>query len=131
MRSSFDILSALYQVLRPVLKPELSGDCYLHNEPEGDQKENVSIGMLNNPIEYVQDSTVNVNIHVMGLSESIANSARMRAILNLIIPQLDNADHLVDGTTLHTYIQDDKGVYRDRENNGKFFYNLRIKCVTL
>lgn len=131
MRSSFDILSGIYQVIRPALSGQITGDCYLMNEPNGDQKENISINLLSNPVEYVQSSIVNVNVHVMGLSEHQANLARMKAIVDLVIPLLDEREFDVSGVPLHLSIDDDKGVYKDVDNSGKYYYNLRVNCITL
>ena len=130
MRSSFDILSGIYQVIRPVVVPTITGGCYLNEEPK-DMKENVSINLLANPIAYLQQAIVNVNIHVRGLSENQANLARMKEIVDLIIPLLDDNEYLISGVTLHLSIDDDKGVYKDVDNTGKYYYNLRVNCITI
>lgn len=131
MKSSFDILSGIYQVIRPAVVGLIDGGCYLYNEPNGDQKENVSVNLLANPIEYVQSATVNVNVHVSGLNEHQANLARMKQIVDVVLPLLDEKEYEVSGTTLHLSIDDDKGVYKDVDNSGKFYYNVRVNCITL
>ena len=94
-------------------------------------KENVSVNLLSNPVSYVQSSTVNVNVHVRGLNENQANLARMKTIVDLIIPLLDEKVYDVAGVPLHLTIEDDKGVFKDVDNTGKYFYNLRVNCITL
>lgn len=131
MQSSFDILSGIYQVILPVVSGEVSGGCYLNSEPNGDGKENVIIGLLTNPINYLQKAVVNVNISVNGLNEHQANLARTKTILDLILPLLDDKEYYVGTTTMHLSIDDDKGVFKDRNNLGKFVYNIRVNCITL
>jgi len=104
---------------------------YLGEEPAKDQLENVSINVIANPGGYVQSATLNVNIHVMGLDDHQPNHARMKQLLDLVLPALDDATHTIGSTTIHVDVLDDKGVFKDQENHGKFFYNIRVNCITL
>ena len=99
----------------------------------GDQTENVCLNLLTNPIAYTQQGIVNVNTHVMGINEEVANAARMKVIMEIIYPLMDNKTYWMedDAITLHLQIEDDKGIFRSVEQKGKFFYNLRINFLTL
>ena len=110
---------------------ELSGGVFIGNEPELNQEENVTIAMLNNPIEYVQQAILNVNIHAWGRDELNPDHARMKVLVDLLIPLLDNQTYNINGTTIHVDILNDNGVYPNQENIGKFYYNFRINCITL
>ena len=131
MKSSFDILSALYQIIEPEV--EISGKVIIGEETMGDQNENVCLNLLNNPIEYTQQGILNVNVFVMGDNDQRPNMYRMRELVNCIFPLLDNQVHYLekDEITLHLKIEDDKGVFKSFENKGKFFYNIRVQFLTL
>lgn len=131
MKSSYNILSTLYQVINPVLLPEISGKVIIGEEPDRDQKENITLGLIANPVDYLQSATGNVNIHVWGIDENTPNHARMMALIDILIPLLNDTVYTVGDTTLHVTIEDDKGVFKNQENQGKYFYNLRINCITL
>lgn len=131
MKSTFDILSTLYQVLNPIASPLINGGVYIGDEPERSQKENISLNLIANPIGYVQSATGNVNIHVLGIHEKGANLKRIKEIVDVILPELNDKVHRVGGTTLHVTIEDDKGVFSDNDNQGKFYYNIRVNLITL
>ena len=131
MQSSFKITSGIFQVLKPAIISTITGDCFIGNEPNGSQTENVVIGLLTNPINYVQSAILNVNTHVMGVDEHTADLGRLQAITDVLLPLLDDKYYLVDGTTLHLTIEDDKGVFKSIDNKGKFYYNIRVNCITL
>lgn len=130
MQSSFEIMDGLWQVIEPALRSTISGGVYLNNEPHGDQKENIVINLLSNPLTYVQEATMNVNIHVMGINEHQADLARMKQIVDIVLPLLADTHHNTNGTDLHLSVEDDKGVFEDVDSKGKFFYNIRVKCIT-
>ena len=113
------------------MKPHITGEVYLGVEPERNQKENITIGIITNPVGYLQQAIGNVNIHVWGQHEGLPNHARIKVLLDLLIPVLDDAVHVVGDTTVHVTIENDNGVHENQDHVGKHFYNIRINCITL
>ena len=131
MKLSYEIADALWKVLNTNVGPSLGGGCYLFNEPVGDQKDNIIIGVLANPGTYVQSAILNVNVSVMGLNEHTPNMAKLLSIANLVQPYLEDASHSVEGSDYHLTIENDAGVYPKLDQVGKFIYNFRVNCITL
>jgi hypothetical protein len=133
VQSSFDILSGVFKILNPVLKTEISGKVIIGDEEMGDQNENVCINLLNNRVQYLQEGFLNINVHIMGINEDVANLKRMKELVDLIFPLVNEKEHYFEDhqITLHLNIEDDKGVFKSQESKGKFFYNIKINYLTL
>ncbi|AOR28726.1 hypothetical protein FORMB_16870 [Formosa sp. Hel1_33_131] len=128
MKSSFDILSALYQILNvSEVNDNLSGKIYIGDIPDTDQKEDISIKTLSNPNRYLQNGFINLNIHVKEISSGRANLAKFKQIINAVIPLVKDVKHL--GYSFQ--IDDDKGVFKDQDRDSIYFYNLKLKFQTL
>ena len=128
MKSSFDILSVLYQILNvSEVNDNLSGKIYVDDIPDTDQKENISIKTLNNPNRYLQNGFINLNIHVKEISSGRANLAKFKQIINAVIPLVKDVIH--QGYSFQ--IDDDKGVFKDQDKDSMYFYNLKLKFQTL
>lgn len=127
MKCSFDILSALYQVLNvPEINNIISGKVYIGDVPDGDQKENISIKTLNNPNRYLQVGYVNLNIYVKEASSGRADLAKFNQIVKAVIP-------LVEDVTQNGYsfqIDDDKGIFKDQDSDSMYFYNIKLNFQT-
>ena len=123
MISSFDILSALYQILNiSEVNDKLSGKIYIGDIPDADQKDNISIKTLSNPNRYLQNGFINLNIHVKEISSGRSNLAKFKQIINAVIPLVEDVKH-----QQHLFqIDDDKGVFKDREKDSMYFYNLKL-----
>lgn len=130
MKSSFDILSALYRVINPAVIDEITGKVYITHEAN-DKLENVVINAITNPNLKVQQPILNININLEGDDEHRADLARTKTILELIKPLVDNVSYRIDGEDYHFEIADDKGTFKDIDIPGKFFYNLRVNCLTV
>lgn len=131
MVSTYDVLGVVYKHLNvTAVKAAINGGVYNGPEPKGDQKENITINVLNNPGGYVQDGFLNVNIHVTGLRDGRPNLGRFAAIRAALTPYLDGV--VVTGAkTVHLDIDADLGPFADQDNAGKHFHNVRINFVTL
>jgi len=128
VKSSFDILSALYQVLNvPAVNDIISGKVYIGDVPDDEQKESISIKTLNNPNRYHQVGYVNLNIHVKEVSSGRADLAKFNQIVKAVIPLVKDVTH--NGYSFQ--IDDDKGVFRDEEKDSMYFYNLKLNFQTL
>ncbi|MEE9408269.1 MAG: hypothetical protein V3V28_09360 [Polaribacter sp.] len=128
MRSSFDILDALYELInKPVVTDVISGKIYSGNIPDKDQNENITIKTLNNPNRYLQVGYINLNIHIKEIQSGRPNLARFKEILNIIIPLVDD----VKTGTFTFQIDDDKGVFKNQELDSMYFYNLKLKFQTI
>ena len=131
MKSSFDILSTMKQKLDPILDDVITGKVLLRQSERNDQLENVVLGILNNPGTYVQEGFMNVNPECVGLSEEKPNMERLKTIVDLILPELDDKVITVGTTTLHVTVDGDNGIFKDQDKGNKFFYNIRVNFVTL
>lgn len=134
MTSTFDILTTAHEAVSAAISSTLTGNVFLFNVPDGEeQKENVVLNVLVNPGTYVQDGIMNVNLEMLELEKGRPNSVRMKEIMDLIVPVFDQKTiRKGDGSvTLHTEIDRDMGLFKDRESSQKYFYNLRVRFVTL
>lgn len=131
MKSSLDILSALFSIVNPVVKNTMSSACidgkvYINGIPNGNQKENVNINTLYNPNEYLQTGYANVNIHLKEISSGRPNLKRFQEIVNSLIPILKDCKH----NNIYFQIDEDKGIMKDNNNDGMYFYNIRLEFQT-
>ncbi len=128
MKSSFRVLDALYGLVNvSAVKNVITGKVFSISVPDGDQKENVSIRTLTNSNTYLQEGYVNLNIHVKEISSGRPNLKRFRELIDIIIPLVK--DVRVD--TFSFEIEDDKGVFKDQNQDSMYFYNLKIKFQTI
>tara|TARA_B110001452_G_scaffold28410_1_gene22312 strand:- start:1899 stop:2285 length:387 start_codon:yes stop_codon:yes gene_type:complete len=128
VKSSFDILSALYQILNvPTVNDKLSGKIYIGDTPDTNQKDDITIKTLNNPNRYLQNGFINLNIHVKEISSGRADLAKFKQIINTVIPLVDNVMH--QGYSFQ--LDDDKGVFKDQDKDSMYLYNLKLKFQTL
>jgi len=128
VKSSFDILSALYQVLNvDAVNDIMTGKVHIGGVPDGDQKENISIKTLSNPNGYLQNGFVNLNIHVKEIGSGRANLAKFKQLIHAVIPLVKDVAH--NGCSFQ--IDDDKGIFKDGEKDSMYFYNLKLKFQTL
>jgi len=128
MKSSFDILDALYSLIDVSgVTNVISGDIYSTSIPDKDQRENITIKTLNNPNQYLQQGYINLNIHVPEVESGRPNLLRMKQILNIILPLVDD----VKTGTFTFQIDDDKGVFKNQELDSMYFYNLKLKFQTI
>jgi hypothetical protein len=130
VKSSFEILSSVYQVIKPVIGESITGDVYIGHEPN-DKLENVVINLITSPGGKVQAPQLNINISAEGINEHQADLARLKAIQDLIMPLVDDTSHSIGGENYHFDIADDKGTMKDQDIPGKFFVNLRVNCITV
>ncbi len=126
MKSTFDILTALFEIIQPIVKDEINGKVYLYSIPNGDQNENISLNSLYNPNEYLQNGIVNVNIHLKQVRSGRPNLKRFQEIVNKILPKLEYCSH----NHIYFQIDDDKGIMKDNTNDGMYWYNLRLEFQT-
>lgn len=123
MRSSYDILWALYEVLNIETLPEV----YFNNTSALAQDEFIIINTINNPNGYLQNGFGNVNIHVPNLSDKVANGNRFKELTDIILPLLDDVTVTTNKGTFHFQVDDDKGVFEDRQREGMSYYNIKYE----
>ena len=133
MRSKYDILLALYEVLNtPAVTGEIPIEKIFVGKPSKlVQGEFITLNTINNPNGYIQNGIANVNIHVPMLSEGRDNTFRLRELSQIIIPILDNVTIDTEFGTFHFQIDDDKGPFEDPDRDGISYDNLRIEFQTL
>ena len=128
MKYSFEILDALMNLINvPIVTNQITGKVYSTSLPDGDQNENITIQTLNNPNRYLQEGYLNLNIHVKEVSSGRPNLKRLRQLLDIIIPLVDD----VKKETFTFQIDDDKGVFKNKELDSMYFYNLKLKFQTI
>ena len=128
MKSSFEILDALYTLIDvPIIKDEISGKIYLGSVPDGNLEENITINTLNNPNRYLQEGFINLNLHLKEIISGRPNLKKFRNLINIIIPLVDDVK-----TGAFTFqIDDDKGIFKNKELDSMYFYNLKLKFQTI
>lgn len=133
MVSTFEILSEVYKAINVAgVKDIISGKVYIGFEPNNDQNENIVIGMVNNPGNYVQAGIININTYAKGVDNGRPDLKNLDRMVKAIYPIIDDTTINVSGTrSVHLSINDDKGPFEDQDNKGKFFQNIRIDYVTL
>lgn len=127
MRSSYDILWALYEVLNIETLPEV----YFNNTSALSQGEFILVNTINNPKQYVQNGFGNVNIHVPNLSENVENGNRFKELIDIILPLLNDVTVETNKGTFHFQVDDDKGVFDDKQRDGMSYYNIKFEFQTL
>jgi hypothetical protein len=128
MRSTLDISSALFQLVNiPIVKNEISGKVHIGDAPNGSQLEEITIKVLNNPNTYLQNGFINLNIYTPQLKSGRANLERLQQLIGIIIPLIKD----VSINSYHFQIDDDKGVFKDQDNDGMYFYNFKIEFQTI
>ncbi|WP_142783351.1 hypothetical protein [Changchengzhania lutea] len=128
MKSSIDIASKLYKVLNVAsVTDEITGKVYINDVPDGDQLENISVKTLTNPNRYLQVGYANLNIYVPEVISGRANLNRFQDILAVVLPLVK--DNIYDGLSFQ--IDDDKGIFKDKDRDSMYFYNLKLTFQTL
>lgn len=132
MKSTLDILIAVYEAVQPIMEPLITGKVYVGRSPENDQLENITLNTLTNPGTYLQNGLINVNIEVMEFKQGLPNTARFKELLDTLIPLVDKTDHLGStGASVQLTIDDDKGIFDSNTQTGKNIYNLRVAFAAL
>lgn len=128
MRSSLDVLSALYKIVnvQPVTD-ELAGKVYIGDYPSISQSEDVTLNTLNNRNDYLQTGFLNLNLYMKQVSSGRPNLKRFKELMDIIIPMVEDTN---DGI-YHFQIDDDKGVFKDKDRDEMYFYNLRLEFQTI
>lgn len=128
MKSSIDILSALYQILNVApITDEITGKVYIGEIPGGDQLENLSLNTLANQNAYLQSGFANVNIYVPEVKAGRANLERFKQLIDIAVPLLEDTS----GSDVFFQIDDDKGIFKDQDRDSMYFYNIRLTFQTL
>ena len=126
MKTSIDILSALYQTVNiPLITDLIDGKVYHYSVPDGDLKENISINILNNPNNYLQVGFGNVNVHIREIRSGVPNVAKFKTIIPKLIDTLKDTSN----GNYFFQIDDDKGIFKD-DNDSMYYYNLKVKYQT-
>ena len=127
MRSSYDILWALYEVLNIETLPQV----YFNKTSALTQDEFILINTINNPNGYLQNGFGNVNLHVPNLSENVPNGNRFQELTAIILPLLDDVTVSTDKGTFHFQVDDDKGPFDDQQRDGMSYYNIKFEFQIL
>ncbi len=128
MKFSYDILDALFELINvQSVNDNISGKVYSTEIPNGDLQENISLNVLTNKSNYYQVGYINLNIYLKELLSGRPNLKRFREIVEIIRPLIDD----VKKGTYTFQIYEDKGIFKDQENDGLYFYNLRLKFQTI
>lgn len=133
MQSSFKILLALHDVLDvPLVTNEIPSNMIFIGKPSLTlQEEFISINTLTNPNGYIQNGYANVNIHVPKYSEGRDNLGRFQQITDILFPILEDTTITTQHGTFHFQIDDDKGIFDDKDRDGMSYYNIRLEFQTL
>lgn len=130
MQSQFNILSALFRVVNvPEVTSVINGKVYIGNPPQTSEKEDVGLNLLNNPNQYLQSGYGNLNIYTEMLAAGRPNISRIKQLIDIIIPLVEDTTITTTDGTFHFQIDDDKGVFEDKD--GMCYYNLKLKFQTL
>lgn len=129
MVSTLDINSALYMKVNiPAVTNVISGKVYIGDFPSGDQLENITINTLTNPNQYLQNGFMNLNVYVPEQQVGRPPLARFKQIVDILIPLVLDTQN---DQSYFFQIDDDKGLLRDNENDGMWFYNIRLEFQKL
>tara|TARA_R110000744_G_scaffold195512_1_gene314546 strand:+ start:9420 stop:9815 length:396 start_codon:yes stop_codon:yes gene_type:complete len=131
MKSTFDILTAIFKSVKPAFSGLISGNVYIGNPPTGDQLENITLNTLRNPSGYVQKGVLNANIELMETEKGVANTRRFKELLDILLPLMDDKAVFDTNITVHLSIEDDKGIFPVQDSTGKYLYNLRVEFTAL
>lgn len=128
MKSSIDVLSALYQLLNvPSVTSVINGKVLIGNPPDGDQNENISLNTLANKNAYLQQGFANINIHMPELSSGRSYLERFKTLVDIIVPLVEDTSK----NDIYFQIDDDKGIFKDDDRDSMYFYNIRLTFQTL
>ena len=128
MKSSFDILNALYKVLNVTgLTSVITGKIYKGAVPKTSQLEDIETNVLTNPNQYLQSGYANVNINLIEDSLGRVNTKRFSEILNIVTPLLEDTEK--DG--FYFQIESQSGILKDQDRDKMYFINLKINYQTL
>lgn len=130
MKSSFDILDALYQALNvSAITNIIDGSVFKGGIPAKDQKQSVEIAVLDNKNTYLQTGYVNVNFYCVQKKEGEPDHEKMQTVNTALMLILDNK--LIGG--IYFDVENQSGPHKDKESgrDGIYFTNLKIKFNTL
>lgn len=128
MKTSLDILQELYQLVNMEAVTDLiDGAIYIGTPPDGDERTNIALNVINNRAGYLQEGYANVNIYTKALSKGRPNTLDLQPIVRAV------TDILEDARVGRYFFQvdDDKGLFKDPDRDGIHYYNLRIEFQTL
>lgn len=133
MQSSFKILLALHEVLNvPLVTDEIpESEIFIGKPSKLLQGEFIAINTLTNPNQYLQNGFANVNIYVPKISEDRDNLSRFQQLTDILFPILKETTITTQSGTFHFQIDDDKGIFDDRDRDGMSYYNIRLEFQTL
>lgn len=128
MKSSVEILEALYQIVNISKVTDLiDGKVYLDNIPDANEKQNISLQLLNNSKEYLQQGFCKVNIHVRETSSGRANLAKIKEVSTVLLTLLEDASY----SNYWFQIEEDQGVLKHTQKDSMYIYHLKLKYQTL
>lgn len=127
MKYSLEIVDDLYQLINvPAVKSLITGKIYQGDPTDKSQKDDISIRCLVNKPTYLQTGYINLNIYTRELESGRPNLAKFSEIVKAIVTIVEDARH---GNSSFQ-IEDDKGFFKDKEKDGMYFYNLKLKFQT-
>ncbi len=127
MRTTFDCIDILYQKIKnSTVVNVISGKVYKNTRPLNSRTEDIVIGSLPINNEDIQQTVLNVNIHVPNLKLSIdgnidnsqANFVRLQDLTELVIQQIDDITN-VD----YWYNVQQQTIFEDLEEH---YTNIRV-----
>lgn len=128
MKSSLDVIENTYQLINVTsVTSIISGKVYATGRPSGSQLEDIEINTLSNIPDHLQQGFLNVNIYAKEIEAGRPNLAKFKQVIDVLIPILE------DARTDDFFIQidDDKGIFKDNEQDNTYFYNLKLTYQTI
>ena len=123
MVSTLEICSAAYRLLNiPEITNEITGAIYIGSFPAGDQKENIVLNVINNPNLYLQNGFMNLNIYARQDQSGRPPIGRFKTLIDIILPKFKDTNY----ENYFFQVDDDKGWFSDPDNDGNWFYNIRL-----
>lgn len=127
MKTSLDVLSSLYQLLNVAsITSAISGKVYIGDPPDGSEKQDIGLNVLNNASGYLQRGFVNVNIYIKSSGKGRPNLTEFQPIVRALTDLLEDAK---SGEYFYQ-LDDDKGLFKDQNRDGTYFYNLKLQFQT-
>lgn len=127
MKLTLDISSALFKVVNvPEITNLISGKVYIGDSEDTSQEENITIKVLNNPNLYLQSGFLNLNFYTNQVNSGRPDNSKFNQVIPLLVELIEDANM----DNVHFQIDDDKGVFKDNDKDGLYFYNLRIEFQT-
>ena len=128
MKSSFDILNALYKLLNVSdVTSDITGKIYKGVVPKTSQLEDIEINVLTNPNGYLQDGYANVNLYCIEDASGRVNTKRLSEITNIVTPLVDD----VEKEGFYFQIDNQGGIFKDQDRDKMYFFNLKLNYQTL